>query len=52
MYEDELDPGTLQPVLANYKLPKVFEVIDSMPVLPNDNLDKTALEVSAGRSVS
>jgi acyl-CoA synthetase (AMP-forming)/AMP-acid ligase II len=51
MYDDELDPGGLQPALANYKLPKVFEVIDSMPLLPNGKLDKTALKRRARRTV-
>jgi acyl-CoA synthetase (AMP-forming)/AMP-acid ligase II len=30
--------------LSNYKVPKVFEVIDAMPLLPNGKLDKTALK--------
>jgi acyl-CoA synthetase (AMP-forming)/AMP-acid ligase II len=30
--------------LSNYKVPKVFEVIDAMPLLPNGKLDKSALK--------
>ena len=33
--------------LSNYKVPKIFEVIDSMPLLPNGKLDKTALKQRA-----
>ena len=33
--------------LSNYKVPKVFEPIETMPLLPNGKLDKTALKQMA-----
>jgi acyl-CoA synthetase (AMP-forming)/AMP-acid ligase II len=36
--------------LSNYKVPKVFKPIDSMPLLPNGKLDKTDLKQMARES--
>jgi acyl-CoA synthetase (AMP-forming)/AMP-acid ligase II len=33
--------------LSNYKVPKVFDLITAMPLLPNGKLDKSALKHSA-----
>jgi acyl-CoA synthetase (AMP-forming)/AMP-acid ligase II len=36
--------------VSNYKIPKVIEVLNAMPLLPNGKLDKTALKKSARES--
>jgi len=36
--------------VSNYKIPKVIEVLDTMPLLPNGKLDKTSLKKSARES--
>jgi acyl-CoA synthetase (AMP-forming)/AMP-acid ligase II len=43
-----LDPGVFRSwckqSLSNYKVPRLMEVVDAMPLLPNGKLDKTALK--------
>ena len=52
---DRLDAASLKAWckqgLSNYKVPKVFEPIESMPLLPNGKLDKTALKQKAKERV-
>ncbi len=38
--------------VSNYKIPKVIEVLDAMPLLPNGKLDKTSLKKFARESYS
>ncbi|MEH6593465.1 MAG: hypothetical protein V7746_24575, partial [Halioglobus sp.] len=49
--ESNIDTGQLKQWckdrVSNYKIPKVIEVLEAMPLLPNGKLDKTSLKKMA-----